>query len=354
LTYSRSPVFDFQNREKLARKMKFDVQPLLQKITDNLRLTFDNNSLSWENLDNIELNDELFSNGSGGYRDFISCTPQVSRLLWLSPAIQCLREVYQQCGGDSNTYPSSFYQMVIGCLFHSQWEHLFNVCHMFTKHNCGAQLTLRVYLLELEKRGFTIGGGRNARFQSTSIDQEYFFGEGEKHLKSAVHEIHELVLWARRNKPPATGDATFQRLSGVMNLLKGVNEFRIGMLFPLLACSGVLGQAGLTHAGNVWPSKGQAAESYLDELKVAKEDYRKVIHIMNHCILKIPGQRIDIAENVFCEIQRKNEKKDIFYRGQNIYRLTQYGTGFILEEKMYGGKFWFQVFPFLAAVNHDY
>jgi hypothetical protein len=352
LSYSRSPIFDFQQREDIGRKMKSDVGPYLQRLSLDLQDTFRNKNVRWDNIDKLELRDDLFTDELGGLKEFISCTPHVSRLLWMSPAIQRLREIYQQSGGDSSPRPTVFYEMVLACLYHSQWEQFYEFCGEYTNKGAGAELNLRKYLNRLDNVNCKIGGGRNGRFRSTSLDREYYFGtndQDDKMLREVVDEIHRLVVWARKNKPPATQEATYRRLSVIKHLVKGVNDFRIGMIFPLLACSGILGQSGLAHAGNVWPSNGQAAASYLSSLGVEQTNYPKALHILNHWILRVPAQRLDIGENVLCEISRKNEKWDIFYRGQSIFRLTEYGNGFVLEEKQYGKGCWFQVAPFFRT-----
>ena len=94
------------------------------------------------------------------------------------------------------------------------------------------------------------------------------------------------------------------------------------MLFPLLACSGALGLRGLAHAGNVWPSPGQAAESYLASLNgYCVPRWHRAMPL-----LKASSARICCSPSSFLLVQSNRLKKknalDIASNGLAVRKLV--------------------------------
>jgi hypothetical protein len=177
-------------------------------------------------------------------------------------------------------------------------------------------------------------GGPDARYSPPGVRYELSFLNEKTRLQSVVACFRNLLEWfngqQEQEKVPAW--AVKERLQACHQELQTIGkaecaEFRLQIFVQLAALSGVVLKASPLLADFAYPVKGMASYTHLHDMGQVEEcNFEEAMEQLKH-ELQMPTAGKNEIETALCESTpgRFLEKFDVFFFGQDLYRLTKEG-----------------------------
>ncbi len=177
-------------------------------------------------------------------------------------------------------------------------------------------------------------GGPHPRYSPPGVDYKKSFLMVKKRLKSVVACLRDLLEWfnVQHVKEKVPMRVVKERLQACHRELATIGkaeyaEFRLQIFVQMAALSGVVLKARPLLADFAYPVKGMASYAHLHETGQVEEcNFEQAMEQLKH-ELQMPNAGKNEIETTLCESTpgRFLQKSDVFFFGQDLYRLTKEG-----------------------------
>jgi hypothetical protein len=189
------------------------------------------------------------------------------------------------------------------------------------------------YARSMEMFGNFVGGPQ-PRYSPPGVHYKESFLNDKTKLKTVVACLRELLEWfnGREETEKVPMSAVKERLQACHKDLGAIGkveyaEFRLQIFIQMAALSGVVLKPSLLLADFAYPVKGMASYNHLHEKGQVEEcDFEDAMEQLKH-ELQMPTAGRNEIETALCESMpgRYLQKYDVFFWGQDLYRLTKEG-----------------------------